>query len=278
MKNRLGIGMLIAALATTWVVTTGVAYADEQAAAPAMKAAKTDAEGYRTATRLGGSRRFYRPLKDLAAVKRMAGKREDAEGPQRRDGQGRADAPHERDAEHSAGRRSGGDEGHHFPVGGTIDWMALRTRGKPDIITKVRWGGKNPFPAWEFFIDDGTRATRSWCRRRARTCRSRPSARARRPRLAAEAARKAEEARKAAEAAAEAARKAEEARRAEEARKAEEARQAELRRPPSCGLTATATYAKGIWTWTNRRAASAADPRAKSNDGDLHGPTASPCR
>jgi hypothetical protein len=273
MKNRFGIGMMIAAMATTWVATTAVARAEEQAARP--RAAKVDAEGYRTATRLGGPRRFSRPLRDLAAVKRMA-----ANARMQKDFSAVMDkAGLTHLTAEMLGILQAGDpavmKDTTFPVGGTIDWMALRNGGRPDIITKVRWGGRAPFPAWEFFIDDGTKGYTFVL---PKACANLSiSSVGKSPKAEAEAARKAEEARKADEARrAEEARLAEERRRAEEARKAEEARQAELRRPPSCAITTTASYAKGIWTWTVDGAGSAADPAAKSMTVTFTGPTGQP--
>lgn len=114
--------------------------------------------------------------------------------------------------------------------GTTLQWMAMRERGRAHMHRNVTWGGKKPFAGFEFVIDD-MKETYTFvipqdCGNLSLSTREPSREKARLD--AAEAARRAEEARKAEEARrAEEARKAEEARLAEEARKAEEARLAE---------------------------------------------------
>ena len=129
--------------------------------------------------------------------------------------------------------------------GTTMEWMARRRGGRPDISRRVRWDGAKPLEGFMFEIDNLTetltffvpkicgnlsllkREPSREAARRADEARRAEAAKA----AAADAARKAEDARKADEAAkAEAARKAEEARRAEESRKADEAAKAEAAR------------------------------------------------
>jgi hypothetical protein len=39
-----------------------------------------------------------------------------------------------------------------FPVGGRIQWMALRKQGKPDLLRDGVWSGKKPFQAYELTL------------------------------------------------------------------------------------------------------------------------------
>ena len=101
--------------------------------------------------------------------------------------------------------------------GTRLEWMAMRERGRAHMHRNVTWGGKKPFPGFEFVIDD-MKETYTFvipqdCGNLSLS--SREPSREKAKMDAAEAARRAEEARKA-----------EEARRAEEPRKAEEPRRA----------------------------------------------------
>jgi hypothetical protein len=113
------------------------------------------------------------------------------------------------------------------PIGQTLEWMALRNNGRPDIIRRIRWGGSRPFGAYELFLDDGEHG---YAMLLPKDCGNLSLARIEPSPMAL---RRADEARRA-----EAARRDEEARRAEDlrkateaeaARKAEEARQADER-------------------------------------------------
>lgn len=145
------------------------AQAGDQAAAPATQATTKkpatrraaqptiDAEGYHLATRLGGPTRIYPGrLKSMADLRVMAGNRtvqrelwavmEKAELTPL--------APDVLKALASASPDLLTET--TFPVAGTMEWMAARkSRNEVDIIRKVRWGGKQPFNVWVFFIDDG---------------------------------------------------------------------------------------------------------------------------
>jgi hypothetical protein len=44
-----------------------------------------------------------------------------------------------------------------IPVGTTISWMALRRNGRADVVRSIRWGGRRPFKAFQFVIDDMNR-------------------------------------------------------------------------------------------------------------------------
>jgi len=148
--------------------------------------------------------------------------------------------------------------------GTSMEWMALRRGGRPDILRNVRWDGAQPLEGFQFIVDDlvetytffvpeicGNLAlvSREPSREKARRdedarlkADEARKAEAARAAAAAEAARKADEARKAeaARTAAEAARKAEEARKADEARKAEDARRAEEARKAEAARQAEA--------------------------------------
>ena len=102
-----------------------------------------------------------------------------------------------------------------FEIGKTMVWMGLRNNGKPDILRNIRWGGKMPFPAWSFDIDDGQTLYHFVLPKPCGNLALASSERSPKA-IAAEAAKKVDDTRLAEEA-----RKAEEARRAEEARKAE---------------------------------------------------------
>jgi hypothetical protein len=44
-----------------------------------------------------------------------------------------------------------------FQVGRTLEWLALRTKGKPSIVRNTRWGGRQPHAPWEFTVEDSER-------------------------------------------------------------------------------------------------------------------------
>lgn len=44
-----------------------------------------------------------------------------------------------------------------FPVGGSIDWMALRRGGRPDIVRNAVWAGRAPFDAYSFSVEEGVK-------------------------------------------------------------------------------------------------------------------------
>jgi hypothetical protein len=239
--------------------------ADDQAGRPGRQAAaqKVD-DGYRTSLRLGGARSITRPIRDLAALKKIAGTpRMQKDYAAVLDQAGLSSLAPEVVQILRAGDAAVLKET-NFAIGSTMEWMALRNKGKPDIIRNLRWGGQKPFPAWEFFIDDGNKGYTFVLPKACGNlllAKTGPSPKAEAA-AAAESARRAEEGRRAEEA-----RRVEAARKAEESRKAEEEarRQAELRRPPACGVNTTRSYAKGVWTFNiDASGAAKGDPPAAS--------------
>lgn len=241
------------------------AAADTQAAGArrAQPAATAPSDGYKTAIRLGGSRSLYyrcRPLGSERAQERCLGTRAQLQ-------KAGKDPRFQKDLS-----RLMDDMGMtaqtaevirllseaptdvqevDFEIGRTMQWMGLwdnRLRpARPGHVQMIRWGGKKPFKAWQFSIDDGkqlyTYVVPKECGNLglASTGES-PKAKAadeeRRRREQEEAARKAADD--------ERRRKEEEERRR---REEEERRQAELRREPVCAVTASASYLKGVWTF-----------------------------
>lgn len=122
-------------------------------AAPSF--AQTD--GYKTATRLGGPNRFYGPVRTRAALQRMMKNQRASRGIttvlettgltalETQIRQILIDADPSRLAEVDV------------PVGTTISWMALRRNGRADVVRNIRWGGRRPFRAFQFTIDDMNR-------------------------------------------------------------------------------------------------------------------------
>ena len=111
-------------------------------------------DAFKTATRLGGPSRFYGPVRDRAALQRMMRNRRAQQG------------LHE--VLEAAGLGSVSGQVAQiltdatptqvteidFPVGGTIAWMALRRNGRAGVVRAIRWGGRRPFKAFQFTIDD----------------------------------------------------------------------------------------------------------------------------
>lgn len=133
-------------------LAAGTVSADEAAQA---RAAAQSADGYKTATRLGGPSSFYGRVRDGAALKRAASQRTfqrnvrtvlEANGLGSKADQilqilAAADPSVVREVSR--------------PVGSTLEWMALRRGGtKPDVVRMVRWGGRRPYDAFQFEIDD----------------------------------------------------------------------------------------------------------------------------
>jgi hypothetical protein len=137
-----------AALLTSVVLLMLAAGATTLAAQPAP------ATGVKNLQRLGGPYQFNSPLKDLAAVKKMAARKPIQKDigtvlekaglasltPTVVDILTKADPNQIKEIE--------------FQPGDTMVWMAFRRGARPDIVRDLKWGGKKPFPAFSFVIDD----------------------------------------------------------------------------------------------------------------------------
>ncbi|MGE0592192.1 MAG: hypothetical protein AB7G23_11925 [Vicinamibacterales bacterium] len=134
-------------LAVLAVVLTGLA-----------ATAEAQNDGTRTILRLNTPARFYAPVRDLAAVRQMAANPRAQQGltavlgdaglaslePRIREILSAADPATLREVD--------------FPVGGTMQWMAIRQRGgAPALMRTLRWGGQRPFRAYQFTVDDMNR-------------------------------------------------------------------------------------------------------------------------
>jgi nucleoid-associated protein YgaU len=195
--------------------------AKPKAAKPAVEKQVAIADGFHHATRLGGPRSLVGPVRDLKMLKRdMALPRVHKAVQGAIDAAGVSPAVRDEVMNTLVAADAASMKDTKFEVGGTMDWMGLKTNGKPDVIRNVRWNGVKPFPGWTFDVDDGEMLYHFIYPKACGNIALASSERSPKA-IAAENARKAEEARRAEEA-----RKAEEARRAEEARKAEEARRA----------------------------------------------------
>lgn len=235
--SRTTFPIVACAWTAVFLVAAGGPAVAQQAPQLQTRSGITVESGVRIATRLDTPRRFYGPVPTSDALRAMmarSGMASDIQAVFEAAGLGHLGAEAVQTLTAATGLRNV-----TVPVGTRLEWMALRERGKPDIIRDLRWGGNAAFEAYEFSLDDGNRGytfvvptacanlslmTVGPSPKAAEAARLAELKRAEDAKRAAEmdAARKAEEARKA-----EAARKAEEARRAEEARKAEEARVAD---------------------------------------------------
>jgi hypothetical protein len=112
------------------------------------------ADGYRTATRLGGSRAFFGPVRDVKALTKMAANKTVQKNISTVMDQQGLTSLTARVLEVLA---AGNVQETTFPIGGTMEWMSLKTKGKPDALQKVRWGGKQAFEGFAFSIEDGAK-------------------------------------------------------------------------------------------------------------------------
>jgi len=147
-------GLILAAALV--VSSMGVASAEERARgansnAPAAQA--TDA--YKTATRLGGSRAFVGPVNSAAALKRTAANKPFQKNVSTVMDSVGLTALTSQVLSTMAAADPSVVKDTTFPIGGTMEWMALKTNGKPDTVKKIKWGGKAPFPAFAFSLEDG---------------------------------------------------------------------------------------------------------------------------
>jgi hypothetical protein len=125
------------------------------AAQTARRAAPDD--GYKTATRLGGPSRFYGQVPNRQAVQRMMRARRTQTGIEtilKTTGLSSLNAQIVQILTDASPTQLTEVD---FPVGGTLSWMALRRNGRPEVVRSLRWGGRRPFKAFQFVIDDMNR-------------------------------------------------------------------------------------------------------------------------
>ncbi|MBP1634188.1 MAG: hypothetical protein H6Q10_762, partial [Acidobacteria bacterium] len=116
----------------------------------AAKAARAE-DGYRTATALGGSRALICQIRTVKQLQReMSRPRTRARVATVLEQAGVSKAA----ADQTIAILASGDAAQlrdeAFPVGGTMEWMGLQSRGKPEVVRNVRWGGRRAFPAWQW--------------------------------------------------------------------------------------------------------------------------------
>ncbi|MBM3771157.1 MAG: hypothetical protein FJW27_07695 [Acidimicrobiia bacterium] len=120
-------------------------------------AAPAFAQEFKTATRLGGPTRFYTAVRTRAALQRMMKNNRASQGIStvlQTTNLSSLDSQIKQiltDADPS--RLTEVD----VAVGTTMQWMALRRNGRADVVRSIRWGGRRPFRAYQFTIDDMNR-------------------------------------------------------------------------------------------------------------------------
>jgi hypothetical protein len=133
--------------------------------------AQPSADGYRTATRLGGTTSFYRPpLRSAADLRRMATNPSLVADLRAVMEQGGVSQLADRVIETMANPKEvvkGAACGEAMPadgvvvecdmqIGATLEWMAFKPRkgGKPvpSLLRQIRWGGRAPYPAFVFRV------------------------------------------------------------------------------------------------------------------------------
>jgi hypothetical protein len=114
-------------------------------------------DGIKTATRLGGPNRFYGTVRNRPALQRMMKNRRAQRG---------IDTVLQNTSLASLTGQitkilTDADPAVltevDIPVGTTISWMALRRNGRADVVRNIRWGGRRPFKAFQFVLDDMNR-------------------------------------------------------------------------------------------------------------------------
>lgn len=114
-------------------------------------------DGYKTATRLGGPSQFYGPVRTRPALQRMMKSRRALTGIEtvlKNVGLSSLNAQVTQILTDASPTQLTEVD---FPIGGTLSWMALRRGGRPDVVRNLRWGGRRPFKAFQFVIDDMNR-------------------------------------------------------------------------------------------------------------------------
>ncbi len=136
-----------------FVVALG--FGNQAAAQQSRRAAQDD--GIKTATRLGGPSQFYGPVRNRQALQRMMRARRVQTGLEavlQSAGLSSLNAQITQILTDASPTQLTDVD---FPIGGTMSWMALRRGGRPEIVRNLRWGGRRPFKAFQFVIDDMNR-------------------------------------------------------------------------------------------------------------------------
>jgi hypothetical protein len=100
--------------------------------------------------RLGGSTRFSAPVRNVAALRRMA-QANRADLLRILNDNGLQNVSEQVVDAMVNGRVTETT----IAPGGRLEWMALRRRGRPEVVRNVRWGGAKPFPAYRFSVESG---------------------------------------------------------------------------------------------------------------------------
>lgn len=119
--------------------------------------AHAQADGIKTATRLGGPNRFYSPVRTRPALQRMMRNQRAQRGITtvlQTTGLSALEAQIKQILTDADPSRLSEVE---VPIGQTMSWMALRRNGRADVVRNIRWGGRRPFKAFQFTIDDMNR-------------------------------------------------------------------------------------------------------------------------
>ena len=126
------------------------------AAAQSQRRAAPD-DGYKTATRLGGPSQFYGPVRNRPALQRMMRARRTQTGIEAVLKEAGLTSLNSQITQILTDATPAQLTEVDFPIGGTLSWMALRRGGRPTVIRNIRWGGRRPFKAFQFVIDDMNR-------------------------------------------------------------------------------------------------------------------------
>ncbi|MGE3707748.1 MAG: hypothetical protein AB7I13_20930 [Vicinamibacterales bacterium] len=114
-------------------------------------------DGIKTATRLGGPNRFYGTVRNRAALQRMMKNRRAQRGIDTILQTTNLSALNSQITRILTEADPAQLTEVEVPVGTVISWMALRTNGRADVVRNIRWGGRRPFKAFQFVIDDMNR-------------------------------------------------------------------------------------------------------------------------
>lgn len=114
-------------------------------------------DGIKTATRLGGPNRFYGTVRNRPALQRMMKNRRAQRGIDTILQTTNLTALNGQITKILTDADPAVLTEVDIPVGTTISWMALRRNGRADVVRNIRWGGRRPFKAFQFVIDDMNR-------------------------------------------------------------------------------------------------------------------------